>query len=152
MDIKAAVVREKSGPFVMEDIQLDVRQESLSRRVRYWSHPGVCRDRSELHGDGGKQGYQSAGSHRDGPTEAELSASGRRVGRGKNRGGSFHQENCVGGKRDSDGIVSDASLDDCKVSSEAVAEMDQSQRGYLHPAPRSGDAKMGAGLFMTPLA
>ena len=48
-----------------------------------------------LHGDGGKQAYQSAGSHRDGPTEAQLSASGRRIGRGTNRGGAFHEGACV---------------------------------------------------------
>ena len=82
----------------LQDREQPLRQESLSRRVRYWSDPGVCRDRAELHGDGGKQGHQSAGSHRDGPTEAELSASSRRIRRGQNRGGSVHQGDCGGRK------------------------------------------------------
>ena len=73
-----------------------LRQEPQSCRFRYRSDAGIRPDRSELHGDGGKQGDESAGSHRDGPTEAELSASGRRLGRGENWGGSFHEGTCVG--------------------------------------------------------
>ena len=84
----------------LQDREQPLRQESQSRRVGYRSDPGICRDRSDLPGDGRKQGDESAGSHRDGPTEAKLSPSGRRIGRGKNRGGPFHEGTCVGDKRD----------------------------------------------------
>lgn len=39
-----------------------------------------------------------------------------------------------------------------KVSHEPLAlEMDESQRGYLHPLPGTDAARIGAGLFLTPL-
>jgi hypothetical protein len=39
-----------------------------------------------------------------------------------------------------------------KVSHEPLAlEMDESQRGYLHPLPGTDAALIGAGLFLTPL-
>ena len=40
-----------------------------------------------------------------------------------------------------------------KVSSEPLAlEMDESRRGYLHPVPGSEAGRIGAGLFIRPMA